>query len=102
LASANLRDENLQNTDLRNATFQDADLTGANLSEADLGGVNLAKVDLRNSDFRNAKWQKMESIKLANIFGIKDAPPGFLNLAIQNGAISTESDTEWQALLARE
>ena len=38
----------------------------------------------------------------ANIFGIKDAPPDFLNWAIQNGAISTESDTEWQALLARE
>ena len=26
----------------------------------------------------------------------------FLNWAIQNGAVSTESDTEWQALLARE
>ena len=102
LASANLRDAILRNTDLRNATLQDADLTGANLSEADLGGANLAKADLRNSDFRNTKWQKIEGIKLANIFGIKDAPPGFLNWAIQNGAISTESDTEWQALLARE
>ena len=102
LASANLRDAILRNTDLRNATLQDADLTGANLSEADLGGANLAKADLRNSDFRNTKWQKIEGIKLANIFGIKDAPPGFLNWAIQTGAISTESDTEWQALLARE
>src|SRR5215468_4113915 len=98
LASANLRDAILRNTDLRNATLQDADLTGANLSEADLGGANLAKADFRNSDFRNTKWQKIEGIKLANIFGIKDAPPGFLNWAIQNGAISTESDTEWQAL----
>jgi uncharacterized protein YjbI with pentapeptide repeats len=102
LTSANLRDAILRNADLRNATLQDADLTGANLSEADLGGANLAKADLRNSDFRNTKWQKIEGIKLANIFGIKDAPPGFLNWAIQNGAISTESDTEWQALLARE
>ena len=102
LASANLRDAILRNTDLRNATLQDADLTGANLSEADLGGANLAKADLRNSDFRNTKWQKIEGIKLANIFGIKDAPADFLNWAIQNGAISTESDTEWQALLARE
>jgi uncharacterized protein YjbI with pentapeptide repeats len=102
LASANLRDAILRNTDLRNATLQDADLTGANLSEADLGGANLAKADLRDSDFRNTKWQKIEGIKLANIFGNKDAPPGFLNWAIQNGAISTESDVEWQALLARE
>ena len=34
--------------------------------------------------------------------GIKNAPAGFLNWAGQNGAVSTESDTEWQALLARE
>jgi len=52
--------------------------------------------------FRNTKWQKIEGIKLANVFGIKNAPAGFLNWAIQNGAVSTESDTEWQALLARE
>ena len=102
LASANFRNANLRNADLRNATLQDADLTGANLSEADLGGANLAKVDLRDSDFRKTKWQKMESIKLVNIFGIKDAPTGFLDRAIQKGAISTESDAEWQALLARE
>src|SRR5262245_30850135 len=77
LASANLRDANLRNADLRNATLQDADLTATNLSEADFEGANLAKADLRNSDFRNTKWQKIEGIKLANIFGIKDAPPGF-------------------------
>jgi hypothetical protein len=41
-------------------------------------------------------------VKLANIFGIKNAPADFLNWAMQNGAISTEKDTEWQALLARE
>ena len=102
LASANFRDANLRNADLRNATLQDADLNGANLSEADLEGANLAKADLRSSDFRNTKWQKIEGIKLANVFGIKNAPADFLNWAIQNGAISTESDTEWQALLARE
>ena len=27
--------------------------------------------------FRNTKWQKIEGIKLANIFGFKDALPGF-------------------------
>jgi pentapeptide repeat protein len=102
LASANFREANLQNADLRNATLQDADLTGANLSETDLGGANLAKADLRNSDFRNTKWEKIEGIKLANVFGIRNAPAGFLTWATQNGAISTESDTEWQALLARE
>src|SRR6516162_9520392 len=102
LASANFRNANLRNADLRNATLQDADLTGANLSEAALEGANLAKADLRSSDFRNTKWQKIEGIKLANVFGIKNAPAYFLNWAIQNGAVSTESETEWQALLAGE
>lgn len=102
LASANFRDATLQKADLRNATLQDADLTGANLSGADLEGATLAKADLRNVDFRNAKWQKITDVKLANIFGIKNAPADFLNWAMQNGAVSTETDTEWQALLAQQ
>ena len=102
LASANFRDATLQKADLRNATLQDADLTGANLSGADLEGATLAKADLRNVDFRNAKWQKITDVKLANIFGIKNAPPDFLHWALQSGAVSKERDTEWQDLLARE
>jgi uncharacterized protein YjbI with pentapeptide repeats len=92
----------LQKADLRNATLQDADLTGANLSEADLEGTDLSKADLRHTDFRNVKWQKITDLKLANIFGIKNAPPNFLNWALQSGAVCKERDTEWQDLLARE
>ena len=102
LTSANFRDASLQKANLRNATLQDADLTGANLSEADLEEANLAKADLRKSDWRNAKWQKIEDLKLANVFGIKNPPADFLNWATQNGAVSMESDAEWQALLTRE
>ena len=102
LTSANFRDAALEKTDLRNATLQDADLTGANLSGADLEGATLAKADLRNVDFRNAKCQKITDVKLANVFGIKNAPADFLNWAMQNGAVSTETDTEWQALLAQQ
>ena len=102
LASANFRDATLQKADLRNANLQDADLTGANFSEADLEGTDLSKADLRNADFRNAKWQKIADVKLANVFGVKNAPADFLNWAMQNGAVSKEADTEWQALLTRE
>ena len=66
LTSANFRDAALNKADLRNATLQDADFTGANLSDADLKGANLAKADLRNADFRNARWQKITEVKLAN------------------------------------
>ena len=102
LTSANFRDAALNKADLRNATLQDADFTGANLSDADLKGANLAKADLRNADFRNARWQKITDVKLANVFGIKNAPADFLNWAMQNGAVSKEADSEWQALLARD
>ena len=102
LASANFRDATFQKADLRNATLQDADLFGANLSEADLEGADLSKADLRNADLRKAKWQKITDVKLANVFGIKNAPPDFLNWAKQNGAVSKEADAAWQALLARE
>jgi Pentapeptide repeats (8 copies) len=102
LASANFRDATFQKADLRNATLQDADLTGANLSEADLEGTDLSKADLRHADFRNIKWQKITDVKLANVFGIKNAPPDFLQWALQGGAVSKERDTEWQDLLAGE
>ena len=82
--------------------FAGAELTGANLSEADLGGANLAKVELRDSDFRNTKWQKMESIKLVNIFGIKDVPQVSWIGHSKKAQSLPESDAEWQALLARE
>jgi hypothetical protein len=94
LGSANFRDSTLQKADLRHSTLQDADLTGANLSDTDLEGTDLSKADLRNADFRNAKWQKITDVKLANVFGIKNAPADFLNWAMQNGAVSTETDTE--------
>jgi uncharacterized protein YjbI with pentapeptide repeats len=100
--SANFRDATFQKADLRNANLEDADLTGANLSEAELEGTDLSKADLRNADFRNAKWQKIIDVKRANVFGVKNAPPDFLNWAMQNGAVSEEADTEWQALITRE
>jgi uncharacterized protein YjbI with pentapeptide repeats len=102
LASANFRDATFQKANLQNATLQDTDLTGANLGEADLEGTDLSKADLRHADFHNAKWQKITNVKLANVFGIKNAPANFLNWALQSGAVSKERDTEWQDLLARE
>lgn len=102
LTSANFRDATFQKADLRNANLEDADLTGANFSETDLEGTDLSKADLRNADFRNAKWQKITDVKMANVFGVKNASPDFLNWAMQNGAVSKKADMEWQAMLTRE
>ena len=99
LASANVRNGSFQNADLRNATFQDADLNGANLRDADLEGADLSKADLRNADLQNIKWSMIADLKLANIFGVKNAPADFKHFALQKGAVSIESDSDWSKLL---
>jgi hypothetical protein len=43
------------------------------------------------------KWREIAEIKLANVFGVKNAPPGFLEWAAKTGAVSVETDAGWLA-----
>jgi len=81
LTSANLRHADLPKADLQNANLEDADLFGADLGQADLSGARLSKADLRNADLHGIKWQEIAEIKLANVFGVRNALPGFLQWA---------------------
>jgi uncharacterized protein YjbI with pentapeptide repeats len=99
LTSGNFRNSSFRNADLRNATLEDADLHAVNFSDADLAGADLSKADLRNSDLRNTKWSGIADLKLANIFGVKNASPDFNSWATQKGAVSIESDEEWSKML---
>ena len=85
-----------------NASLEDADLFGADLRKADLTGSHFAKADLRNADLQDAKWQRIADLKLANVFGVRNAPPGFLEWAAKQGAVSVESDAEWLAMQERD
>ena len=97
LTTANLRHADLRKADLQNANLENADLFGADLDQADLTGTHLGKADLRNTDLHGIKWQEIAEIKLANVFGVKNAPPGFLEWAAKMGAVSIESDPGWLA-----
>src|SRR6201987_873921 len=97
LTSANLRHADLRKADLHNANLEDADLFAADLGQADLTGVHLAKADLRNTDLHGIKWQEIAEIRLANVFGVKNPPTGFLEWAARTGAVSIESDAGWLA-----
>ena len=97
LTSANFRHADLQKAALQNANLEDADLFGADLGQADLTGAHLGKADLRNTDLHGIKWQEIAEIKLANLFGVKKAPTGFLDWAVKMGAVSIESDPGWLA-----
>lgn len=99
LLSANLRGADLSNGKLTFANFEDADLWECNLSGADLTGATLDKADLRNANLQGLVWRDIAGINLANILGVKSAPPGFTAWATQHGAVSLESDDEWDALL---
>ena len=84
---ANFRGSNLEHTVFSNANMSDADLAGTNLDGASLDGVDLSSADLRNADLHSIAWQKIAAIKSANIAGVKNAPAGFREWALKNGAI---------------
>jgi len=91
---ANLSDASMESTDLRGA-----DLTGANLRGADLSNADLDGADLRSASLKNIAWKKIGSMRLANIAGARDAAPEFIKFAAGQGAVSIDSDEEWEALL---
>ena len=97
LTNANLTKAQLLKADLTGADFTEANLTDANLAEADLNRAQLFKADLSGADLRNANllyirlWRNIRSIKGAKIGGVKNPPDGFLEWAIEQGAISNKN-----------
>ena len=94
LRSANLRNGDLRQVNLQNADLEDADLVGANLSRAKLAGANLKNADLRSCDLRAVAWQGIRAIDKANVYGVRNAPTGFLDWARQHGAVFAPGDDE--------
>jgi hypothetical protein len=97
--SANFRGASLANADLTDAELQDADFTAANLSHANLTRADMSRADLRNADLRAIEWRDIRSIRLANILGVKNPPPGFVAWALGAGAVRLASDDAWYAAI---
>jgi hypothetical protein len=97
--NADLRSANFRGSDLSQASFQganldDSDLTGADLAGADLKDASLADADLSNANLRDVHWEHIGKIKNANISGVRNAPLGFLDWAIKQGALKTASGSQ--------
>jgi len=58
------------------------------LTDADLSLTNLKDVDFRYSDLKGIAWDRIQAIDDANIYGVKNAPAGFVEWALKHGAIS--------------
>jgi hypothetical protein len=101
LQSANFRQADLSEADLSETELQDSDLTQASLVQANFAGADLSRADLRYADAKDMSWKDIQSLQLANIYGMKNASAEFLAFAEKHGAVSLESDDDWNVLLRR-
>jgi uncharacterized protein YjbI with pentapeptide repeats len=92
LRSANLRQSNLEDASFEEADLKDVDLWGSDLSGARLNHADLSGADLRYADIRNIDWKQLKNIKTANIAAVKNAPEGFVEWALKNGALQNATD----------
>ena len=91
--SANFRHSNLRGAQLQHARLEDCDLNGADLRGANLNFSVLDEADLRNSDLAGVKWAQIESVAKTNIYGVRNAPEGFIEWALKHGAVA-DKDVE--------
>jgi hypothetical protein len=90
---ANLRGADLRESNLSGARLDDADLLGADLTGAELAGARLDNADLRGANLSGIKnWQGIASMDKANILGVRNAPPGFVEWAKKKGALESKTD----------
>jgi hypothetical protein len=100
LFSTNFRDADLSKAQLNDANLMEADLMGANLSRVDLTRAMLDQADLRSADLSGIDWKSIKSIEMANIYGCKNAPDGFRDWALSQGAVEYASDDDWNKRIA--
>lgn len=94
LHSANFRRSSLEQVSFQGANLDDSDLTGADLTRADLTDASLVNTDLTRADLNGVHWEHVANLKNANIFGVKNAPRGFVEWAIQHGAQQQDEGAE--------
>jgi hypothetical protein len=94
LNSANFRSATLDHANFTQADLRYADLAGSNLAGADFSGAMLDDSDMRNANAQNIQWQGLRSIQRANIAGLKNAPAGFTEWALKNGAVDNPGAQE--------
>ena len=95
--NANLQGAQLQNATLTGANFRGAalvaaSLAGASLQGADFTGARLSAADLSGTDLFNAKGLRECGLSYTSIEGIRRAPPGFREWALEQGAVNQATE----------
>ena len=91
LVDANLSLANLTEANLKYTDFAGARLNGANLTDARFLEVNFTDADLSGANLSGVTgWDTHLGIVNCNITGVLNAPEGFREWALENGAIEME------------
>jgi hypothetical protein len=98
LTGANLRNANLQGAELNGADLTDADLTDSKLQGANLAETNLDNAILRGADMTRVRWQGVKSVRSVDLRGVRNAPPEFIQWALQHGAVQAKQEPESASL----
>lgn len=92
LTTTNLQQASLQRATLRAATLDGTDVSNANLREANLGFADVSNANFEGADLRGANlnglrnWRTITSLDGATITDIRNAPNGFKEWALSQGA----------------
>jgi uncharacterized protein YjbI with pentapeptide repeats len=86
LRSGNFRESNFSNTSLEGANLSSVDFCSANLRNANLDDAVLDTADLGKTDLQNVRWQKIKSLRGADVRQVRNPPDGFLRWALAHGA----------------
>jgi len=94
LARADFSGADMRGADLKGANVSEAEFERANLREADLSGANVDKASFADADLTRAElrgvvgWERIGSVKGADVSGVRDAPAGFVEWAVKHGAVA--------------
>jgi uncharacterized protein YjbI with pentapeptide repeats len=93
LQASQLSGANLERADLADSNLTAAKLDRAHLKAANLAGARLSAASLEGADLTDITgWREIRSISHATVRGVLNAPAGFVEWAVRNGAVSREND----------
>ena len=97
LFEAALHQADLGEADLRRCELAWAEMNDANLVGANIAGANMYCVDLRGANLDGLLgWRSVEVWRVANLYGVRNAPRGFVEWALAGaGAVSLEDSEQW-------
>lgn len=94
LNSANLRNAHLERAKFLETDLSNADLTSSSLAGADLSDATLDNADLTGADLGGIVWQRLKSVKGANLHQVRNAPEAFVAWAMSRGAVDSAGAEE--------